>query len=108
MALNARGDALRDRLNGLCGDAGAPVQFTGLGSMMAVHTVRGPIRSPVNAEKADAKLRELLFFDLLASGIWLSRRGMMALMLPIGDAECDRLSAAVEEFLSARRSLLES
>jgi hypothetical protein len=33
---------------------------------------------------------------------------MMALMLPIGDAECDRLAAAVEEFLSARRSLLES
>jgi glutamate-1-semialdehyde 2,1-aminomutase len=108
IVLNARGDALRDRLNGLCRDAGAPVQFTGLGSMMAVHTVRGPIRSPANAEKADAKLKELLFFDLLASGIWLSRRGMMALMLPIGDAECDRLAAAVEEFLSARRSLLES
>lgn len=108
VALNARGDALRDRLNALCRAAGAPMQFTGLGSMMAVHTVRGPIRSPADVANADAKLKELLFFDLLASGIWLARRGMIALMLPIGDAECDKLAASVEEFLSARRSLLEN
>ena len=43
---------------------------------------------------------------MLAQGIWLARRGMFTLCLPIGDAECDRLAAAVEEFLSSRRSLL--
>ena len=42
VALNARGDALRERLNALCRAADAPVQFTGIGSMMAVHMVRGP------------------------------------------------------------------
>jgi hypothetical protein len=31
---------------------------------------------------------------------------MFTLCLPIGDAECDRLAAAVEEFMSSRRSLL--
>ncbi len=30
----------------------------------------------------------------------------MTVSLPIGDPECDALVAAVEEFLSARRSLL--
>jgi glutamate-1-semialdehyde 2,1-aminomutase len=68
--------------------------------------VLGPIASPADAAKGDQKLKELFFFDMLAHGIWLARRGMMALSLPIGDAECDRLAAAVEEFLSARRSLL--
>ena len=106
MALNARGDALRTRLNGLCEAAGAPIQFTGIGSMFAIHTVRGPIRSPADAARGDAKLKELFFFDMLAHGIWLARRGMFTLCLPIGDAECDKLAAAVEEFLSSRRSLL--
>jgi glutamate-1-semialdehyde 2,1-aminomutase len=105
-ALNARGDALRDRLNALCQKADAPVQFTGRGSMLAVHTLRGPITSPDIAAKADPRLKELFFFDLLAHGIWLARRGMITLSLPIGDTECDALVAAVEEFLSARRSLL--
>ncbi len=107
LALNDRGEALRNRLNGLCETAAAPVQFTGIGSMMAVHTARGPIRSPADVAKGDAKLKELFFFDMLGSGIWLARRGMMSLMLPIGDPECDKLAGAVEEFLSARRSLLQ-
>ncbi len=46
-ALNARGEALRARLNALC--AGAPIQFTGIGSMLAIHTASGPIRSPADA-----------------------------------------------------------
>jgi glutamate-1-semialdehyde 2,1-aminomutase len=104
IALNARGDALRDRLNSLCKDV--PLQFSGIGSMLAVHTMRGAIASPEDAAKADAKLKELFFFDMLAHGIWLARRGMMTVSLPIGDAECDALVTAVEEFLSVRRSLL--
>jgi len=106
LALNARGDRLRDRLNALCQAADAPVQFTGLGSMLAVHMMRGPIRSPADAAKGEPKLKELFFFDMLSHGIWLARRGMMTLCLPIGDAECDKLAAAVEEFLASRQSLL--
>ncbi|MFO1028031.1 MAG: aminotransferase class III-fold pyridoxal phosphate-dependent enzyme [Acetobacteraceae bacterium] len=106
LALNARGEALRARLNALCDAAGAPMQFTGIGSMLAVHMTRAPIRSPGDAAAADQKLKELFFFDLLAHGVWLARRGMMTVSLPIGDAECDQLAGAVQEFLSARRSLL--
>lgn len=106
LALNRRGEALRDRLNALCQAADAPIQFTGMGSMLAVHTMRGPINRPDDAARADQKLKELFFFDMLAHGIWLARRGMMTVSLPIGDAECDALTAAVEEFLSARSSLL--
>ncbi|WP_428488998.1 aspartate aminotransferase family protein [Rhodopila sp.] len=106
-ALNARGDRLRGQLNALCRSADAKMQFTGQGSMLAVHMLRGPLSSPEDAARGDAKLKELFFFDLLSRGIWLARRGMMTLSLPIGDAECNALLAAVEEFVSARRSLLE-
>jgi glutamate-1-semialdehyde 2,1-aminomutase len=105
--LNARGERLRDRLNALCQAADAPLQFTGIGSMLALHTMRGPVTSPELAAKADPKLKELFFFDMLAHGIWLARRGMLTVSLPIGDAECEALVAAVEEFLSVRRSLLQ-
>ena len=105
-ALNARGDALRERLNALCRAHDAPVQFTGIGSMFAVHFTRDPVRSPADAAKGDPKLKELFFFDMLSQGIWMARRGMFTLCLPIGDAECDKLAAAVEEFLASRRSLL--
>jgi len=106
VALNARGETLRLRLNALCRATDAPVQFTGIGSMLAVHMMRGAVSSPEDAAKGDPKLKELFFFDMLAHGIWLARRGMMTLSLPIGDAECDALVAAVQEFLSVRRSLL--
>jgi glutamate-1-semialdehyde 2,1-aminomutase len=106
LTLNARGDALRERLNAVCRKADAPLRFTGFGSMLAVHATRDPVTNPEAAAAADPKLKELFFFDMLAHGIWLARRGMMTLSLPIGDTECDTLVAAVEEFLSARRSLL--
>ena len=107
-ALNARGDALRERLNALCRSHDAPMQFTGIGSMFAVHFTRDPVRSPADAAKGDAKLKELFFFDMLAQGIWLARRGMFTLCLPIGDAECDRLVAAVEVPVSWRSLLAAS
>jgi glutamate-1-semialdehyde 2,1-aminomutase len=106
VALNARGEVVRGRLNALCQAADAPLQFTGIGSMLAVHTMRGAVCSPEDAAKGDPKLKELFFFDMLAHGIWLARRGMMTVSLPIGDTECDALVAAVGEFLSVRRSLL--
>ena len=105
-ALNARGEALRRRLNELATRHRARLQWTGMGSMMTAHFTLAPIRSPADAAKGDAKLKELLFFDLIARGIWIARRGMINLSLPIGDAECDQLAAAVEEFLAARGPLL--
>ncbi|MGH7056583.1 MAG: aspartate aminotransferase family protein [Acetobacteraceae bacterium] len=107
-ALSARGDALRERLNSLCRRAGVPMQFTGVGSMMSVHFTAAPIRAPEDAAGADPRRKELFFFDLLAGGIWLARRGMINLSLPIGDAECDALVGAVQEFVDGRRRLLDA
>ncbi|MFC7474262.1 aspartate aminotransferase family protein [Dankookia sp. GCM10030260] len=105
-ALFARGEALRDALNAACARAGAAMQFTGRGSMLTVHFRAGTIDRPYAASPAEDRLRELFFFDMLATGIYLARRGMAALSLPVADADCARYLAAVEEFIAARRPLL--
>lgn len=104
--LNARGDILRRRLNGLAEKTGVRMQFTGIGSMLNVHMCSGPIRNPADAAKAEKDLGDLFFFDLLRQGFWFARRGMIVLSLPITDADCDRLAYAVEEFIDTRRPLL--
>ncbi len=105
-ALFARGEALRGRMNAACARAGTAMHFSGIGSMMQPHFRRGPITQPYAETPNEAGLRELFFLDLLAARIYIARRGMSALSLPVGEAECDRYVAAVEEFVAARRPLL--
>ena len=50
-------------------------------------TNSGPITAPYKASVAEEQMRELFFFDMLAAGIYLARRGMVALMLPVTDAD---------------------
>lgn len=102
----ARGEALRRRLNEVCKSRGVAMQFTGLGSMMQPHFRAGPIVRPYTATPTEEALRELYFFDLLAAGIYIARRGMIAMSLPTGDSECDRLVAAVDEFCASRCALM--
>ncbi len=104
-ALRARGDALRARLNALCRNHGAAMQFTGLGSVMNVHFTDAAVRRPADA-LADGRLRDLFFFDMAEAGLYLARRGLIALMLPVGDAEVARVEAAVDGFLRRRGGLL--
>ncbi len=104
--LNAFGDKLRARLNAITRDKGLAMQFTGQGSMMSIHFLKGEVRSSRDAKKGNKDLGELFFLDLLARGIYIARRGMMALSLPITEADADQLVAAVEEFVSSRKRLL--
>ena len=39
---------------------------------------------------------------------WIARRGFVALNIMIGDAEADRFAAAVEEFVTTRKALLQA
>ena len=105
-ALNRRGDDLRGALNGVSARHGAALEFTGIGSLLAAHFSATPVRTPADAAAGDARLKELFFFDMLDRGIYLARRGMMALSMEIGDAECRALVEAVDDFLASRRSLI--
>ena len=105
-ALRARGDGLRQALNDTCARHGAAMQFTGIGSMLQPHFRTAPIARPYAATPAEEGLRELFFLDMMDAGIYIARRGMAALSLPVGDAERARYVAAVDRFCAARKPLL--
>jgi glutamate-1-semialdehyde 2,1-aminomutase len=104
-ALNASGDRLRQRLNAVAHRHGLAVQFTGLGSMLAIHMTDRPIRSQEDAEQGNAALRDLFWFDLVARGIWFAKRGMFALSIALDDSDHDQLVEAVEDFAQTRTPL---
>jgi len=105
-ALNARGDHLRERLNALFAYEGVALQATGLGSLLTLHATDRPIRNAGDLAGSDLRVKDLLFFDLMARGIFLARRGMMALSLPLGEAECDCVLGAMLEIVELRQALL--
>jgi glutamate-1-semialdehyde 2,1-aminomutase len=104
-AVNARGDALRTRLQAMCRDHHAPLCVTGIGSLFTIHGVAGPVRSNADITGQDQRIKELLFFDLLEQGIYLARRGMAALSFEINAAACDAFAAAFDQFLKRRAAL---
>ena len=105
-SLNARGEALRQRLNALLAGHGVAMQFTGLGSLMQMQSLAGPVRSADDLAAGDDRVKALVFFELLARGVFMARRGFMALSLPFGEAECDQFTQALDEVVTARRAVL--
>jgi len=103
--LNTRGDRLRERLNAVVQKHGLAMQFTGLGSMFSVHMTAAPIRAQEDAERGNPALRDLFYFDLVARGIWLAKRGMFALSVALDEGDGDKLIEAVEEFAQTRTPL---
>src|SRR5216683_672433 len=104
-ALNAWGDGLRERLNAVVHRHGLAMQFTGLGSMFSVHMTDMPIHSQEDAERGNAALRDLFYFDLVARGIWFAKRGMFALSIALDETDGDKLVDTVEEFAQTRATL---
>jgi glutamate-1-semialdehyde 2,1-aminomutase len=106
LALNKSGDGFRDRLNGSISARGLPLQVSGIGSMNTVHFRSDPIIRPVTDPIGNRK-RDLLHLDMIKSGVYHARRGMMNLSLPMTAGDLDTAVAAFEEFLDSRRALLE-
>jgi glutamate-1-semialdehyde 2,1-aminomutase len=105
-ALNARGDALRDGLNALFRRRGARLQATGLGSVIGLHGTDRPLRNPDDGAGADPAIKDLLFFDLVARGFYIARRGFIALSLPLTDADIASFLAGMDDIVASRAALL--
>ena len=105
-ALAERGEAMRARLNALCAAEGVAMQFTGVGSLMNAHFVRGEVQCVDDLAVVDGRLRQLLFFHLLSEGIYASPRGFVVLSLPLTDTDVDRFAAAIGRFIGEYRALL--
>jgi len=76
--------------------------------MLSVHMTDAPIHSQEEAQKGNAPLRDLFYFDLVARGIWFAKRGMFALSIALDEQDGDKLADAVEEFAETRAPLFEA
>lgn len=105
-AFNARGDALRARLNAIALRHGLPLHVSGLGSIMQIHCCEGPLRNERDAGRADPAKAALLFHELLARGQRPTWRNSLLLCLPMTDADLDAFAEAFDDVLAARGHLL--
>jgi glutamate-1-semialdehyde 2,1-aminomutase len=106
VAHNVRGEHLKARLNEMFMRYQAPMQVTGVGSLLTLHPLGGAIVNADDASKADLRLKRLIYFHLLDDGIYLAERGFMALALTLSEADFDALAASLERFVEKNRSLL--
>lgn len=98
-ALNRRGDRLRERINALAAECDVRMMASGLGSIMNLHFVDGPVADAWAVKKGPQDLRELLWLHMVNSGFWIAQRGMMSLSLLIDDKDTDAMLDAIGEFI---------
>ena len=96
-----RGDRLRTGLNEIFADADVAMCATGVGSLMNVHATRGPVRSVADLADADERLRELFYFHCLEAGVFLARRGFIALSIEITDGDVERFLDVARRFATS-------
>jgi glutamate-1-semialdehyde 2,1-aminomutase len=104
--LNSRGERLRLRLNEIFAGHAVAMQFSGLGSMLNLHATNRLLRSPADLAGTDARAKDLLYYALLERGVFMARRGFIALSLPFGDAQLDTLAGALDDAVRAMHAHL--
>ncbi len=87
--LNGLGDRLRDGIRAAFSDRGIPVTTTGMGSMVGVHLVDGPVRNYRDGARADASLKRALHLALLLEGVFAAPRLMCCVSTPMDVATID-------------------
>jgi glutamate-1-semialdehyde 2,1-aminomutase len=101
--LFTRGERVRAGVAERLGASGLPMCVTGWGSMMTIHTVTGPVRTPSDLRRSDADLKELLFHELLDRGVYVAPRGFIALSLAVTDTDVEEFLRALDGALTAMR-----
>ncbi len=107
-ALNSRGERLRAALERLATRHDFPLRVTGVGSILGLHFLRGPVRCAADVERGNTGLAALFHLEMLEAGWYTARRGFMSLMLPLRDDDCEGFVAAAERFMQANRALAET
>lgn len=109
-ALNARGDALRERLQGCF--QGTKLCVTGRGSLMCIHVIKGGLRPEqvtcMNDIQAveDGDLKTLFWLEMLDAGFWMPARGSVALNLQTPVEALDGFVHAVNKFCEKHKGVV--
>lgn len=105
--VNQRGDKLRQMLDVSLGSLSSRMTVTGLGSLMTVHAVSSPVRSPDDLEQADQVLKEYFFLSMVNSGYYMARRGFIALSVELTDDHLARFASDVAAWAERAAALVD-
>lgn len=105
--VNALGDLLRTRLEAAAARAGVPLCVTGYGSLLGLHYQTERPNHP-GAARTPVGWRKLMQMELLLRGVYASRRGFVALLIPMTEADIGYVADTFEEVLREHRSLAEA
>ena len=101
-----RGEAFRTELNAVLADREIPLQFTGLGSIMAPHFTRNPIRGPKDVPAIDKIMGKLMHMEMLMRGVLVAGRGDLFLSLPMEAHHFDAIRDAFFGFVDDYAALI--
>lgn len=104
--LNKRGDRFRDALNQQFTASGLPMRFIGLGSLMNLQPTDKAICSVDDLAGLEHRIKDLFFFHLIESGVYMARRGYMTLSLPLTEEDMTHFISASAGFIERYRTLL--
>lgn len=85
-ALNAAGDGLRARLNGIIASHGVDAEVVGFGSTMQLHFAKGPITSPAQTHAGNRAAQSAMHLSLLNRGVFSASRQMYVLSTAMNEA----------------------
>jgi glutamate-1-semialdehyde 2,1-aminomutase len=111
--INALGDRLRERLNGVASAHAVPFRATGLGSLIGLHFGSAAAERQAGRDgdqhdgaRANAAIEALFHLEMLERGYYCAPRGYIALSMPTTDSDCDGFVGAVDDFFAARAALI--
>jgi glutamate-1-semialdehyde 2,1-aminomutase len=73
---------------------------------MTLHATDLPLHCHADAAHGDPRVKDLLYFALLERGVFIARRGFIALSLPFGDAEVELFVSALDDVLRCHAAVL--
>ncbi|GME53858.1 Aminotransferase [Neofusicoccum parvum] len=87
---------------------GTKATFTGVGTVISLHITDKGVRDIVRADEVEERddLKDIFWFEMMEEGFWITRRGMIALILGTPQSELDRFVGCVKAFLERHRELM--
>lgn len=112
--INRLGDHLRQSINETAKQFDAPLQATGVGSLINIHFARRELSTSDDANAANAPvqrvrqgLHKLLHLEMIDRGHYFARRGFIALSLPTTASDVDGFVASLSDVLESYGALIE-
>jgi len=105
--INALGDSLADELKKTLADLKIKAQITGYGSLHQIHFTPEPVtHAEISLIKQDRDILRLFHLTMLTKDMFVPRRGMYNISMPMTETEMNKAVQATAEVLSDMKPLI--